>query len=268
VTCEQKHLLAHFETLQERRAALLEQGATERASRNRAALAREILTLDRQARAAEAQLALLQRLSSVLTHVLAARALDTLSRQLARSLPDVGDLSFSLTSLERALVQQAALAERMDALMALMDGGVEGTAPPVSAPETQEIAVVAHVVDGDTVRLQDGRRVRYVGIDAPEMEDPFGQAEPLAEEATRANRRRVAGRRVQLERDTSEHDRFGRILRHVLVNGQCVGVDLVRAGLARALPLYPDLGRADEILVAEQEARAARRGIWSIQRSM
>jgi micrococcal nuclease len=263
VTCEQEHLLAHLETLQERRAALLERGAVESSARIQKALAREILALDRQARAAEAQLALLQRLSGLLAKGMAARIQATLSRQLARALPDASDLSFSLISLERALAQQAVLAAQIDALMALPGGGVEGGRAPISAPRPRETAVVARVVDGDTVALHDGRRVRYVGIDAPEIEGPFGHAEPFAEEATRANRRWVEGKRVQLEQDVSECDRFGRMMRHILVDGSCVGVELVRAGLARALPLYPDLARVGEILAAEQEARSAQRGIWS-----
>ena len=87
---------------------------------------------------------------------------------------------------------------------------------------------VVRVVDGDTIKVSGGRRVRYVGIDTPEVgEDP---------EATDFNRSLVGGRVVYLQRDVSDEDRFKRLLRFVYADGILVNAELVREGYARAKP--------------------------------
>ena len=63
--------------------------------------------------------------------------------------------------------------------------------------------LVQRVIDGDTVVLADGERVRYIGMDTPERGEPF------FDEATEYNRRLVEGRRVRLMKDDSDKDRFG-----------------------------------------------------------
>jgi micrococcal nuclease len=124
-----------------------------------------------------------------------------------------------------------------------------------------EAATVAHVSDGDTLRLTDGRRVRIVQIDAPELEtDCFGQ------QARRALLRLAPpGTRVTLERDPvlDAMDKYGRLLRYIGVAGHDVGIALVAEGAAEPYFFHGDRGRhAVELLRAAKQARAAQRGLW------
>ena len=126
-----------------------------------------------------------------------------------------------------------------------------------------EAATVAHVIDGDGVRLADGREVRYIGMDAPEMRNIYGERELWAQEATDANARLVAGKRVRLEREVSDHDRYGRLLRHVYVDGAWVNGEIVRRGLATALSFPPNVKKAARLESLQQEAQSAKRGMWA-----
>lgn len=121
-------------------------------------------------------------------------------------------------------------------------------------------AVVVDVVDGDTVEVElaDGREtVRFVGINAPE------RGECLADEATRWLRDRIGGREVELVVDESDRDRYGRLLRHVEVDGTDVGAELVRAGLALARRYPPDTARADAYEAEQRAAEEDRVGMWA-----
>jgi endonuclease YncB( thermonuclease family) len=123
-------------------------------------------------------------------------------------------------------------------------------------------ATVAYVVDGDTLRTTDGRRVRIVQIDAPELEtDCYGR------QARRALLRLApAGTRVVLQRDRvlDDVDRFGRLLRYVVVAGRDAGLALVAQGAAGPYFFHGERGRhAAALLRAARRARALGRGLWS-----
>lgn len=105
------------------------------------------------------------------------------------------------------------------------------------------------VTDGDTIDVRiDGRveTVRLVGMNAPE------RGECLADEAGRVLRARVDGERVELVRDVSDRDRYGRLLRYVEVEGDDVGAELIRAGLALARGYPPDTGRWTEYRLVQR----------------
>jgi len=118
-------------------------------------------------------------------------------------------------------------------------------------------ATVTRVVDGDTivVRLGTGReeRVRYIGIDTPER----GGA--CAQEATDANARLVEGERIRLVRDTSERDRYGRLLAYVYRDRDdlFVNEELVRQGHAKAKRYEPDTRLAEQLERAASGASSA-----------
>ncbi len=120
-------------------------------------------------------------------------------------------------------------------------------------------AEVARVVDGDTVVLRNGQRLRYIGIDTPEIGDNM---ELYGPQATEFNEGLVEGRRVVLERDSSNRDRFGRLLRFVYVDGILVNAELVREGYAIARVYLPDTTHAQCFAALQQEAMEARRGMW------
>ncbi len=149
------------------------------------------------------------------------------------------------------------------------------TAEPVlgAAPlGPTERAIVLRVVDGDTIEVDRGRgpeRVRYIGIDTPEAVDPSRPVEWMGPEASAANAALVGGREVVLERDVSETDRYGRLLRYVWVEDAgsptgwvFVNLALVAAGYAQVATYPPDVRYAELFLVAQAEARSAERGLW------
>jgi micrococcal nuclease len=119
--------------------------------------------------------------------------------------------------------------------------------------------VVVRAIDGDTVELSDGRRIRYIGVDAPEAHAAGGAA------ATARNRDLVQGKTVRLEFDHDRHDRFGRVLAHVWVGENLVTVELASEGLVATALFPPNLLHADALLKAQEEARIAHRGVWSTQ---
>ena len=128
---------------------------------------------------------------------------------------------------------------------------------------------VTRIVDGDTIHVEiDGVRfrVRYIGIDTPERRQPGSPVEWMAREAAAANERLVAGRTVVLERDVSDVDRFGRLLRYVWLEDPdgwlLVNDELVRLGFAHAVTYPPDVRYQERFLAAQREAREAGRGLW------
>jgi micrococcal nuclease len=137
--------------------------------------------------------------------------------------------------------------------------------PPTETPDRTEAQVV-DVVDGDTIKVSiSGRlyRVRYIGIDAPETRHPEKPVEWMGPEASAANERLVGDKTVYLEKDVSETDQYGRLLRYVyLADGTFVNAALVRQGYAVASSYPPDLKHQDVLRQAEREAREAGRGLW------
>lgn len=126
-----------------------------------------------------------------------------------------------------------------------------------SPPDT---AMITQVIDGDTIVIEGNYHVRYIGIDAPEVHP---QSEAFGIESWQANRRLVEGKKVRLERDVSETDKHGRLLRYVYVDSVFVNAELVRQGLARAKAYPPDTKYQDYLEQMEAEAREAGRGMWA-----
>ena len=132
--------------------------------------------------------------------------------------------------------------------------------PLSSCSSPPATAKVIQVIDGDTIIIEGGYRVRYIGIDAPEIHP---EVEAFGMEAWQANRRLVEGKEVRLERDVSEKDKYGRLLRYVWVDDILVEAELVRQGLARAKAYPPDTKYQDYLEQMEAEAREAGRGMWA-----
>jgi len=127
----------------------------------------------------------------------------------------------------------------------------------VKPPDT---ARVIEVIDGDTITIEGGYRVRYIGIDTPEVHP---EVEAFGMEAWQANRVLVEGKQVRLEEDVSETDKYGRLLRYVYVDDTFVNAELVRQGLAQARAYPPDTKNQDYLEQVETEAREAGRGMWA-----
>jgi micrococcal nuclease len=126
-----------------------------------------------------------------------------------------------------------------------------------------EQAQVAKVIDGDTIELIDGRKVRYIGVDTPETKHPTQGQECFGTQASQKNTELVAGKIIQLEKDVNETDRYGRLLRYVWLDDQLVNKQLVAEGYAFARSFPPDIKRQVELQQAEQQARLDNKGLWS-----
>jgi len=123
---------------------------------------------------------------------------------------------------------------------------------------------VKKVYDGDTVLLSTGEQVRYLAVDAPEIDHQGDKgSEFLSHEARELNFRLVQGKPVRLEFDQERKDHHGRLLAYVfLQNGDMINQVLVRKGLARVLPTPPNLKYFSLVLDAQRQAMTERVGIW------
>lgn len=147
------------------------------------------------------------------------------------------------------------------------NSGSLGTIDIPYPPTGLETATVTGVVDGDTIHVSTSAgdfTVRYIGIDTPETVDPGRPIGCFGQEASARNKKMVDGRVVELEKDVSETDEFGRLLRYVWVDRQMVNAVLVRDGFAQAATYPPDVKYEAHLVELQTEARQARRGLWDI----
>lgn len=130
------------------------------------------------------------------------------------------------------------------------------------------MAKVTHIVDGDTIDVDLGEgqihRVRYIGIDTPESVAPGKTVECFAKNAAAKNRELVENKLVGLEKDVSETDRYGRLLRYVFMDGVFVNQVLVAEGFARASSYPPDIAKQEIFRQAEAVARNEGKGLWDV----
>ncbi len=129
---------------------------------------------------------------------------------------------------------------------------------PLSASPTDKYEI-ARVIDGDTFVLDNGESVRLIGIDTPEYLQPSGaESKAFAEKL-------LLGKLVQLEYDTQQRDKYGRILAYVFLDDLFVNAELIREGYARAYTQYPFKSEYKELfLKLEKEAQLSKTGLWAI----
>jgi len=126
--------------------------------------------------------------------------------------------------------------------------------------------VVQSVVDGDTVVLESGKQVRFVGIQAPKL--PLGRKGfkkwPLADEAKAHLEKKALGKTVTLHFGGARQDRHGRILAHLITeDGLWLQGEMLKNGLARVYTFPDNRAVVPDLLAAEREARTNNRGIWA-----
>lgn len=141
--------------------------------------------------------------------------------------------------------------------------------------------VVSRVIDGDTVELSDGRHLRYIGINTPEVRRKIGDRwiedpEPFGREAAERNRQFVEGKHVRLEFDVQRRDHYDRLLAYVYVAGAkpggatdgpdiLVNAELLREGFAQPMTIPPNVKYAELFRRLTREARENRRGLWRLR---
>ena len=137
--------------------------------------------------------------------------------------------------------------------------------------------LVERVVDGDTLKLESGERVRLIGIDTPEMHESnklykdsqkSGQdaatIQKLGRRVYEFTKKLVEGKRVSLEFDLERYDKYDRLLAYVYLKdgGTFVNAEIVKEGYASLMTIPPNVKYADLFLKLYQEARANKRGLW------
>jgi micrococcal nuclease len=134
-------------------------------------------------------------------------------------------------------------------------------APP-ERPRASTERLCVRVVDGDTIELDAGERVRLIGVDTPEAVDPRRPVQDFGKEASAFTRRMAQGRQVRLEFGDESRDRYGRTLAYVyLPDGTFLNAEIIRQGYGHAYTRFP-FRYQEEFLALERQARAEGRGLW------
>lgn len=137
------------------------------------------------------------------------------------------------------------------------------TISPTPIMYEEKTVLVKRAIDGDTIELENGKKLRYIGIDTPEIKEPRKSVQCFGRQAWEKNKELVEGKLVRLEKDVSETDKYGRLLRYVYVGEVFINNYLVRQGYAQAAAFPPDVKYQSQFLEAQKEARINNRGLWS-----
>ena len=140
---------------------------------------------------------------------------------------------------------------------------VQGISNENGSKADSGLVKVARVIDGDTIEIGGGERVRYIGIDTPETVDPRKPVQCFGVEASNKNKELVEGKMVRLEKDITDRDKYNRLLRYVYVGDIFINLELVKQGFAYSYSYPPDIKYQDQFLKAQQEAKEAKRGLWN-----
>lgn len=127
-------------------------------------------------------------------------------------------------------------------------------------------SVVKKVINGDTIQLDTGEIVKYIGIGAPEINMKEGRSDFFGKEAKKFNHKLVFLKKVRLEFDKEQKDKDGRILAYVYVKKIFVNAELVKLGYAKTTPSHPNEKYKSMFLDYEKKAIAAEKGLWQEQK--
>ncbi|MCW1968134.1 MAG: thermonuclease family protein [Anaerolineae bacterium] len=279
---QRKRVNDKLSTLLKQRNEWMQKGSTSGSNRLQAVYARKILELDQQTKHLNGQAHVIQMQQRIVAQLLYAR--ENHDPLTDGALGKVNWVAL-LREVQLAQVSLSTQVEQLDQVLRVLGD----TAPIATSPHPQPAPVatpaaplprVTHVPDGDGLALEDGTRVRYIGIDAPEMSGSDGKPEALALEARELNRQLVVGKRVRLVKDTSDTDRYGRLLRYVYIqnegegapsklaatanpnNEHFVNAEMLLSGLAMSFCVPPNEKLAEEFVRLEGVARRYKRGLW------
>ena len=128
--------------------------------------------------------------------------------------------------------------------------------------ETDQTFLVTKVIDGDTIELETGEKIRYIGIDTPETKHPTKGVECYGLEASDKNEELVLNKKIRIEKDITDKDSYKRLLRYVYVDDLFINKYLVEQGYAYSYPYPPDTKYQNEFNDAEENAKNSKIGLW------
>ena len=135
----------------------------------------------------------------------------------------------------------------------------------ISKRSYRHLRLVTNVYDGDTVVLEDGQRIRLLGVNTPEIESRHRQGESGGMAAKEWLQKQLQDKKVYLEFDEEKHDRYKRLLAHIfLPDGKHLNLALVENGLAIVNIIPPNMRYADVLIKAQQQAEKQNLGVWSM----
>jgi len=144
---------------------------------------------------------------------------------------------------------------------------LSATAAGCALERSDETVTVSYVYDGDTVKLTDGRKIRFIGINTPEIAHDGGRSEPYAQSARKRLQQLLGEGRLRLRYGSERHDRYGRTLAHpYLEDGRSINTLLLQEGLATTLVVPPNTWNQGCYHTVEQQARQRGLGVWSLPR--
>lgn len=156
------------------------------------------------------------------------------------------------------------------------DTGVNDPKNDLAASGTYAAVLVDRVVDGDTLKLAGGERVRLIGIDTPEVHESVklyrdsrksGQdiktIQALGRRAQKFTKELVEGKTVRLEFDVEKRDKYKRLLAYAyLPDNTFINAEIIKQGYASVMTYPPNVKHADEFLILYRQARDSRLGLW------
>jgi micrococcal nuclease len=126
-----------------------------------------------------------------------------------------------------------------------------------------QILICARVIDGDTIVLSNGEKVRLIGVDTPKTKHPKKPVEYYGKEATAFTKKMVGGKVVKLKYDVQRRDKYGRLLAYVyLMNGTFLNAEIIKQGYGHAYTRFP-FKYMEQFKQYEKEARENKRGLWT-----
>jgi len=136
-------------------------------------------------------------------------------------------------------------------------------------PSSDEYRKITKVIDGDTIETDRSERIRYIGINTPEIANKLKPDQCFAQAAKKKNEELVLNKTVRLEKDISETDKYKRLLRFVYItqsDGKEISINqfLIREGYAQLMTIPPDVSKATEFKELQTQARNAQKGLWKV----
>lgn len=149
------------------------------------------------------------------------------------------------------------------AIILLIGAGFYRVNSPDKGADNEKAYFVKRVIDGDTILLGNGERVRYIGINTPETKHPHKGVEYFGREASQYNKKLVDKKMVRLEFDVEKRDRYQRLLAYVYVDDIFVNARLVQDGYAQVYTVPPNVRHHELFLKLQRVAREEGRGLWA-----